>query len=152
MLLLGCSWGWLAVKFAVITAWATMSEMAYILQRVTKNRAAALHDLLSFAFLCFVYVFFHAAQGTKQQLSLQQLPLLLPSFRATDAWQYSSSNLLRLAQQGTGGTFGSSKPRFKPVAKPEALLRQPKVALRQLRGDVRTALQVGALLCPEMDE
>jgi hypothetical protein len=73
---------------------------------------------------------------------VQQLPLLLPSFKTSDAWQYSSSNLLRLAQQGARGVLEPSKPRFKPVAKPEALLRQPKVALRQLRGDVRTALQV----------
>jgi hypothetical protein len=72
------------------------------------------------------------------------MPLLLPSFKSSDAWQYSISNLLRLAQQGHRGGLEPSKPRFKPVAKPEALLRQPKVSVRQLRGDVRTALQVGA--------
>jgi hypothetical protein len=51
--------------------------------------------------------------------------LLQPSFKQATAWQYSSSNLLRLSQ-----TWG--KRRFKPVSKPEALLKAPAVTLKQL--------------------
>lgn len=53
------------------------------------------------------------------------LLLLQPSFRHATAWQYSSSNLLRLSQ-------GGGKRRFKPVVKPDALLRPPAVTLKQL--------------------
>lgn len=110
-------------------------------------RCSALLLLLSLSILIWHYnCITLLLQGTKQQASLQQLPLLLPAFRASDAWQYSSSNLLRLAQQGPGGGFEPSKSRFKPVANPEALLRKPKMSVRQLRGDARTALQVGRSL------
>lgn len=50
--------------------------------------------------------------------------LLQPQFKQSEAWQYSSSNLLRVA------SFG--RRRFKPVVKPEALLRPPEVTLKQL--------------------
>lgn len=53
------------------------------------------------------------------------LLLLQPSFRHATAWRYSSSNLLRLSQ-------GGGKRRFKPVVKPDALLRPPAVTLKQL--------------------
>ena len=58
-----------------------------------------------------------------------QLLLLQPSFKQSKAWQYSSSNLLRL-----GGS--SSRRRFKPVVKPEALLKPPEVTLKQLAHSV----------------
>jgi hypothetical protein len=55
----------------------------------------------------------------------QQHLLLQPSFRPAAAWQYSSSNLLRLSQ-------GWGKRRVKPVVNPEALLKCPAVTLKQL--------------------
>lgn len=64
-----------------------------------------------------------AASASVPQAAAQQW--LLPSFKASTAWQYSSSNLVRVSQ-------GWGKPRFKPVVRSEALLKQPQVMLQQL--------------------
>lgn len=68
--------------------------------------------------------------------------LLQPTFKPSSAWQYSSSNLLRLSH-----SWG--KRRFKPVARAEALLKPPAVPLKQLGHGMATAgrLQVRQKSC-----
>jgi hypothetical protein len=66
-----------------------------------------------------------AARIPPGQQPEQQHLLLQQSFRPATAWQYSSSNLLRLSQ-------GWGKRRVKPVVNPEALLKRPAVSLKQL--------------------
>jgi hypothetical protein len=66
-----------------------------------------------------------AAAVAASKLTTGPLLLLQPSFRHATAWQYSSSNLLRVSQ-------GWGKRRFKPVVNPDALLRPPAVNLKQL--------------------
>lgn len=70
-----------------------------------------------------------AAAASQPQAAL----LLQPSFKPSAAWQFSSSNLLRLSHASGG------KRRFKPVVKPEALLKAPVVTLKQLAHSVGAA-------------
>lgn len=76
------------------------------------------------------------AQGRALSISVQQRQqqremLLLPSFKASTAWQYSSSNLLRVCQSGSSCSTGG-KARFKQVVKPQGLLKKARVPLDQL--------------------
>lgn len=63
-------------------------------------------------------------QGASDAASIR-VPLLQPVFRPSTAWQFSASNLLRLRHT-------CSKRCFKPVAKPEVLLKAPVVTAKQL--------------------